>query len=123
MRSPSLPTTPRKPRRPAIDPVSGAERDNPAHLNFSFDDWFKANTELARLATGWTPADRLHADYVEYCRAADVPGCYVLALAAWDARMRIACGRLAEVRKIADGSRVSYARCYPRFLRRPIRVS
>lgn len=120
----STPTTrSRRAKAPAAMPAEPA-----AHLNFSFDDWFKANTELPRQTSGWTPAVRLHEDYLAFCAATEVPPAYHLNAAGFSERMRKACGRTAEMRKIDDRppyspiAKISYKLCWPRFLRPAIRA-
>lgn len=136
MLSPSLSTeTPTRTRRAkraqplSAHPEQGlslstpASKDQPpAHLNFSFDEWFKANTELPRQASGWTPAARLYADYLAFCAATGVPASYHLNDAAFAERMRAACDRSADMRKVSEGTKLDYRLCWPRFLRPAIRV-
>jgi len=122
--SASAALSPRKPgRAEALRPASEGEPGTPpAHLNFSFDDWFRLNTEIPRQASGWTPQARLYADYLSFCAATHLPGAYVHPLSEFLERLRRACGRLPEVRKVIDGVREAYQPCWPRFLKRPIRL-
>ena len=119
MHSPSLRQTKRKPATAA--PVPAAEL--PAHLNFTFPDWFRQRTQLPRMPQGWSPADRLYADYLEWCAANDAPPEYVLQLSLFDDLLRESCARLPEMRKVQEGSLVRYTRCYPRHLIPAIRIA
>lgn len=117
MHSTSLPTTSRRKRAPKT-PAPAL----PGHLNFSFRDWLRQRTELPRQTTGWTPLSRLHADYVEWCAANDVPAEYIVGVEEFSGRLRAHHDREPEKRKVQAGSQTAYELCFPRFLMKPIRL-
>lgn len=120
MHSSSLPTqTTRRAKRKA-NPAPAAAL--PAHLNFTFSDWLRQRTERPRLPQGWMPGTKLYADYAEWCAGTEAPAEYVIGEAEFAGRLRAHDDRQPEIRKITDGTRTSYALCFPRRLLPAIRV-
>lgn len=102
---------PPAPAASAIDPL------------VSFDGWYRARTETARTAAGWTPESTLYADYLKFA-AAVAPDDPALDEQGFRAAME---GTHATVGKrmvrLFDSSREELKDCWSRALMRAIRVA
>ena len=111
MRSSSLPKSKtRSTRTPSLDPL------------VQFDGWYRARSEPARHAQGWTPEAMLHADYVRFVGAVS-PDDQPMALPAFRAALGDKLGAETAKRMVSDGVHEELADCWNRALMRPIRVA
>ncbi len=108
---------------PLYDPSAPAE---PASDAISYvSDWYRARTEQAIRAQGWTPETTLFADYERYCEGTEIPAEHWFDRPTFAAALHDECGRAPERRLVeVDGSHAErYEPCWPRALIRPIRVA